>query len=420
MSQMDKYRFWRLINNRKLWAAGIAIGIAAQGIGMYYYSFKSVFFVSGILFIATLWLLTSLLITLFTKKTQRNSSKALVSCNAIFIIILIAEMVLRLTGLVANYSERRSWHYESLYTKKRSEYWIDKDLRKKEIIISNHEYAYARHRNAEHYSDKEWDTAQMRGKQVILALGDSFTEGDGAHADSTWVAFLERSLNQSDLYFMNAGLCGSDPCFNLYNLRELAPVYHPDLVILCVNASDIGDIMVRGGMERFTGNRVAFRQAPCWEFLYAYSHLSRLIFNRFYTEYFFAKEDEKMEEARALKSLEQCLLQTKDYCTQHNIRLMIVFHPFKQEAGTTNHHFVALIEKLRQESCVVSDIIPQFLNTSKNTDPDDLYWKYDGHHNARGYSVMAECIGADLKKYFPEIVSKPDSATTVSGIPRQD
>jgi lysophospholipase L1-like esterase len=29
---------------------------------------------------------------------------------------------------------------------------------------------------------------------------------------------------------------------------------------------------------------------------------------------------------------------------------------------------------------------------ANHTNPQDYYWKYDGHHNAKGYEMMAKCL----------------------------
>jgi hypothetical protein len=33
-----------------------------------------------------------------------------------------------------------------------------------------------------------------------------------------------------------------------------------------------------------------------------------------------------------------------------------------------------------------------------NKDPMSFYWKIDGHHNASGYALMAECVAEAIQE----------------------
>ena len=116
------------------------------------------------------------------------------------------------------------------------------------------EYRYPRIINSWGVSDKEWDLDIAEGKIRILYIGDSFTQGDGAPADSTYPVFLEPLLLKDSLNVevMNAGVCGSDPYFELNLFKyKLAP-FNPDVLIFSISRPDFTqDIAVRGGLERF-------------------------------------------------------------------------------------------------------------------------------------------------------------------------
>lgn len=114
----------------------------------------------------------------------------------------------------------------------------------------------------------------------ILCLGDSFTEGDGAPSDSSWVKELTRKLDENfDTNFLvyNAGVCGSDVYFDNKILENvLYKTFKPDFVIQAINASDVTDIIYRGGQDRFnTDGTTSCKDCPKWEKLYQYSYLFR-------------------------------------------------------------------------------------------------------------------------------------------------
>ena len=88
-------------------------------------------------------------------------------------------------------------------------------------------------------------------------MGDSFTEGVGTTEDSTWLKQLEHMLNADphrfyDYTTLNGGAHGSDLIFSYELLSGCLLKYHPDMVILNLNSTDIGDIVTRGTAEGIT------------------------------------------------------------------------------------------------------------------------------------------------------------------------
>jgi lysophospholipase L1-like esterase len=75
----------------------------------------------------------------------------------------------------------------------------------------------------------------------ILLLGDSFTFGQGVPYEATWGAVTEGLLRQRGmpLDLMNAGVQGMDTRSELLMLRELAPRYRPDAVVLGFLINDL-------------------------------------------------------------------------------------------------------------------------------------------------------------------------------------
>ncbi len=399
---MNKYPIWRYLSDARTWGVAILLGCILQGIALYLFSLKSIFLFTAVLFIAIVWFTVNRLVYFIKKFRKKQLEKSLLVVNSFFASWLIAEILLRLWGGLANYSEQRMWHYESHYSPNKSDYWINKAQRKPEIELKNTEYNFKRVRNSAGYSDKEWVLTDMSDKTVVLAFGDSFTEGDGAHADSTWMRFLERKFNSNKLYFMNAGLCGSDPVFDLYNLRSNFMKYHPDIVIACINGSDIGELMVRGGSERFQGNSVQFKKCPWWEIIYASSHISRLIISKYYNEYLIPYSDVERQREKAIRTIIETIAEMKTTCDDASVQLLVVFHPFHGQVMARNNEFVSVIEYCNDQNIAVANLFAFYDTDSIRSNINQFYWLQDTHHNAKGYRLMADAVYLSLLQHFSQ------------------
>jgi hypothetical protein len=79
----------------------------------------------------------------------------------------------------------------------------------------------------------------------VLVLGDSFAFGPGVAGEQTFPAQLERQLAQrggpGDVAVLNAGVIGYSPYLEKLLFADLAERYRPTLVLLLLDATDIGD-----------------------------------------------------------------------------------------------------------------------------------------------------------------------------------
>jgi len=386
------------INYKSLGSILLA-GIISQIVLFFKNSYHSFNILSGILFLLVLWYF-------FTFVFRKKSNKIKLIIHSVFLALIGCELLLRLIGITANYMEERRGFYESMYTMTNPNWWIHRDI--KTLQIANQEYSFKRNLNSLGYSDKAWEWEAMKDKTRILALGDSFTEGDGAHADSTWVKFIERKTNTTDYYFMNAGICGSDPVFELYKLKNSLKEYHPNLAIVCINHSDIQDIIIRGGHERFTNNGVEFKKGPWWEPIYAMSHISRLFFHLKYNRLLIPRKNEDKEIKNAIKTIENTINKLNNYSSSDSIIPVFVFHPQKFEVKHNENPFESLIEKQKEKGYYVIDLYDYYQTPEIKKNIDSYYWINDGHHNAKGYELMANGIYKGLieigifHKYSPE------------------
>lgn len=352
----------------------------------------------------------SLLFKAFGKSpSNRVKNIALVSGTTLFSLFVI-EVLFSLTGANKTYLEKASGHYQSLYEPFEKDYyhiWPSG----KEHWLTKPEFSYWRPTNSLGFADMEWPVPKKPKHLRILSLGDSFTEGDGAPYDSSYVAILRRNLSASgdSVYVMNGGTCGSDPFNNYMNLKDRLIPYGPDIIIQSLGSGDMNtDILLRGGMERFQKDgTVKYLPAPWWEPIYALNYVSRIFFHAAgYSELLRKNTITPAEIKRVNESVKDLFTRYSTLCREHNIRLFIVLHPEKQEVEHNKYDYdlSPLLSYLASDTQVtVIDLLPSYRSyiEKSHSNVAEYYWKYDGHHNSKGYKMMAETtwqnIGPALK-----------------------
>lgn len=327
---------------------------------------------------------------------------------AVFVsVFLCAEVFLMLTGFKKTFYESKYNAYRSPYISPLlSHYHTWNTLESSHRLISD-EFDYWRPTNSIGFADGEWKLPQETpGLTRILALGDSFTEGDGAPFDSSYVACLKRRLEKSgdSCYVMNGGICGSDPFENFMNLEHLLVRYKPRYVLQCISTNDLyTDIATRGGFERFLpdgGQR--YRTAPWWEPVFAVSYVSRLFFSAMGYNILLINEDD----TRFNEQLNEDLLKLFDrytaFCRQEGITLLVFILPDRDEVIHREYRF-DYSEMTRYlggfPQVHVCSLMPHYVADAgmASGEWDSYYWPNDGHHNSRGYALMADGVFACLK-----------------------
>lgn len=261
------------------------------------------------------------------------------------------------------------------------------------------EFSYAHHYNSLGLRDTE--PVADTGLFTIIGLGDSFTEGVGTAADSTWLKLLEHRLQQAglaDIQTINAGVNGSDPFSEYIVLERKLLTYHPDVVTVCINNSDIADVMVRGGFERFTDGTIRYNKAPWWEFFYSFSYLFRgLVHSLTDINYLLlTSEQDRAARADALSKIKECI--TTDYknlAAQHGFKLVVVLHPLLDELQNNKFLLDGLARQLQQDTSILTiDLFIDYTLMQKHgqVDPAKLYWPVDMHHNSKGYALWAAIL----------------------------
>lgn len=93
---------------------------------------------------------------------------------------------------------------------------------------------------------------------VILAFGDSLTHGNGARAEESYPAVLQRLSGRT---VINAGVSGEESAQGLERLPGLLDTHHPQLLILCHGGNDILHSKDVGQMEANVRSMIALTRA---------------------------------------------------------------------------------------------------------------------------------------------------------------
>lgn len=79
-------------------------------------------------------------------------------------------------------------------------------------------------------------TVQLNQGSVILAFGDSLTQGVGAPSEQSYPAHLARELGVN---VINVGNSGETSAQGLARMKALLEQHNPDLVIICYGGNDL-------------------------------------------------------------------------------------------------------------------------------------------------------------------------------------
>ena len=276
------------------------------------------------------------------------------------------------------------------------------------------EFRYPHHYNSLGLRDKEFVTAKQPGEFRILGLGDSFTEGVGTPADSTWLKQLEYKLNDSlpSVHFttLNGGVHGSDLFFAYQLFTNCLMKYKPDVVILDLNSTDINDIIWRGNYDRFDANgKFVGKKGVWWEYFFGSSFIVRaIVLNVLHYNWGLQTADEQREtEANTMISIAQKINDFQKLADKEHFKFLLVLQPLKEDLQNADVYANLQISTAVQKI----NLYPYFKDkiVTQKQPEDKYYWPEDGHFKSFGYGLMATEIS---KQFFispirESIVLKP-------------
>ena len=343
---------------------------------------------------------------------------------SVFTVLFITEFFLRMMKINLSYMEIRGGVYRSAYIK------YDKNvdwhyLPQSDGYLVAPEYKYARHHNNYGFSDADFNPHTNADTIVIQTYGDSFTEGDGAPADSSYPALLRKMLQRDgykNIVVQNFGICGNDPAFCWRQLKDIGAAFKPNIAIIVYGTGDLTtDFFTRGGQERFKGDYYKGFDAPSWEWLYGVSYVARLVANSvFGVDYknFFLTHDEAANRVENLKpKWNHTFADIASTSCGNNIKVLLIKKPEHSEVdnGKYDEDFKFFDRMKDSISCFKQyDLLPFYKDSfhlnKDNTRP--YWWVQDGHHNPTGYAMMAQGIYTGLKQTYPEIFTTLDTTKT--------
>lgn len=324
-------------------------------------------------------------------------------------VYLLIEFFLILIRPAAIYIPFALGQYFSPYETKNASYYHVAEPHKTYNLKSS-EFNFQRTSNSLGFSDIEWNKKKDDNTIRILCLGDSFTEGDGAVYDSTYVSFLKRSLQKTNkkIEVLNGGFRGSDPFFNFKYLQDSLIAYQPDIIIQSFTTNDLYyDILLRGGMERFQADgTLKYRKDYWWESIYAVSFISRIIIQaagNFDKHLIKESEYPKLKNDATAKTI-QLFQDYQAFAEDHQIELIPFTMPFNQGIDESKEN-TAFYQQFKKEFARFNLRFHNLQDCYSHMAQDNnaiyrsYYWNQDGHHNAKGYEIMAICIEDILKHH---------------------
>lgn len=243
----------------------------------------------------------------------------------------------------------------------------------------------------------------------IVGLGDSFTEGFGVHEDSSWFNLFVDQISLSDTSSkyqgINGGFSGSDIFYEYVVLKKLLLKYNPDYIILDINTSDIDDVIMRGGFERFKPDgTIQYKSNPWWECFYSFSYIFRGILHSTYDIHWnlLTEEQNTIEALKAEDLICDCIVnEYKELALKNKFNLVVTFHPRINELQSKTIAFARCKEKLKQENSIIFiDMQKEFEHEIEGDKIDivKLYYPIDLHHTALGNKVWADVLSKEFQK----------------------
>jgi len=380
-----------------------------------FWSFASLLVLLGLISYFLVWLVSNVKLISATKR--QNSTILLVS---VLTVLLLSELVLRTFA----FHLRTHWERNgetSYFSVNRSRYILCEacgnqffHLNKPNTnrIAEKIEFQIKHSYNSIGFRDTEFSKLKGQNEFRIMGLGDSFTEGVGTTADSTWLKQLNGMLNRSqnkayNYNTYNCGVSGSD-IVREYDLFSKCLInYKPDLLIINLNSSDIADIILRGGeieMDEFGNSKMNKR--PWFEYFFGSSFLVRAILLDLLNYNWTLLSPNQQAKARkeALRIIEYKLYRFQDLAKLHNFELLLILQPFIYEFEQ-NQFELSELNSLRGIKTI--NLFEEFNHrTNRNIKlVKAMYWPIDMHYTTLGNKFAAEAIYENYFANSGEVVS---------------
>lgn len=270
------------------------------------------------------------------------------------------------------------------------------------------EFDFEYRHNALGFRDRDHEFSKPDGVFRILAVGDSFTYGAGAADDETYLARLERLLNErpdarARVEIIKLGLPRYFPTIELDVLRHYGWRFQPDLVMVAVLPNDIVDTAlgvdaVVLGESGFLLSKYGEAAGPTGQWLFLHSHAARIVLARGFT--WLASSNMTLRPSEIYRdggshekdwvALERDLEAMQGEARRHDASLVVVSIP-QRPPWTDTHEYPA--RRLAAWSAAHGAAFVSTLPDLRREESSRLlYWPKDGHCTPAGYDVIARSI----------------------------
>lgn len=336
------------------------------------------------------------------KGLEKRKTRILGTARATFIILFIADLGIRLTGIMQTYAERSEGNYFSQAKAEKLDSWYWVHTPNTPIQNQKKEFLFKREVNSFGLSEQEIET-EKGSKFRVLAIGDSFTEGVGVNYEDTWVKQMETRWKKQNVQTFNAGIGGSDPVYEFALYRDKLTVYKPDVVVLTINSTDIVDIVGRGGFDRFHADGTAGKDSPSSEWIYASNHLFRMVMGSAFGYSRGLVKNARSEEIKqkAVQILKETIAKFEELTASENTKFMVVLHPslheFDDGINTAFYGQKELANYLKTEDIHYVDLSIEFKKLGKSI--PDYYYPLDSHFNKKGYALFGKTVYEKMEEW---------------------
>jgi len=311
--------------------------------------------------------------------------------------LFVSEFSIRILGIVETYSEKNFDKYISPFFVPPLPYQQMREHRSVDFNLPPIQLNSFSIRD-QNYSIKKKD--ELR----ILLLGDSFTFGIGANDDKTLsvqlLSLLKKDFPKKNISIINGGVPGEDIISAIHFFNHRLFVYNPDLIFYILNSSDIYDVSLKGGPERYDRHNTTHSlEERIWE----KSHLFRLIMMRLFKWDWNMRspKEARQKDKEAMQMIAQAAYKFYLDSKKLNRDFYLVFHPHPEEIIKNDENLELREEILKVTSLPFFDLYNDFKINFDKISPSEFYWPSDRHFNDYGYTKFAEILYPKLK----EIVS---------------
>lgn len=321
-------------------------------------------------------------------------------------LLFCLEIILRFVPSLKTYTEQNFGYYINPYSSKNfnSLYTFDTA----QLIRSkSKEYYYQYQINNQGFKLISSPNCPTKTK---IVLGDSFTFGIGADQDSDAINRLNALQDDSSIFYLNAGIPGSDPFFEYKLMNDIFIKQGYKDFIFILNASDLYDYIFRGGLERFDNlNKLEFNNAPWYEPIYHYSYTFRAFLHGIVKADYslLSKKQVIAKKEEAIKAYIKLFQKIQTELKAKNGSLQIFIHPYPATFQKENRriaevlnssYFDELVNQLKAEGIIIYNLEKDFQEVLNQENYLDYSWEIDGHFNNNGYKILSEIINNKIVK----------------------